>query len=166
LAEGGAAGSHPAAIERDWRYLIESQNEAGSWIVNGTKADKKDRPHAMSGFCGSTWALLGLSKTLPSATKKGNRFGSAGFESSGLESPDEEGPCDERVGIYRRSPGRRDGSASSARSASLRRIRDRVGSVCVRASDRRRMRNSFRLGPVQFSRERPSSKEFFERVVF
>ena len=64
LAEAGVPESH-AAIERAWKFLIDTQTENGSWIVNGTKTATKDKPHPMSSFWGSTWALLGLSKSLP-----------------------------------------------------------------------------------------------------
>jgi squalene-hopene/tetraprenyl-beta-curcumene cyclase len=69
LAEAGVANSHPA-VERAWKFLIETQTDAGSWIVNGTKTANKDKPHAMSSFWGSTWALMGLSNTLPGAALK------------------------------------------------------------------------------------------------
>lgn len=69
LAESGVPSSHPA-IEKAWKFLIETQTDAGSWIVNGTKTANKDKPHAMSGFWGSTWALMGLTKTLPDSAMK------------------------------------------------------------------------------------------------
>ena len=64
LAESGLPSTDPA-VERAWKFLIETQTDAGSWLVNGTKKDTKDKPHPFSSFWGSTWALLGLSKTLP-----------------------------------------------------------------------------------------------------
>ncbi len=64
LAEGGIPSSHPAS-ERAWKFLIEMQTDAGSWIVHGTKTANKDKPHAMSSFGGSTWALIGLSQSPP-----------------------------------------------------------------------------------------------------
>jgi hypothetical protein len=64
LSEAGVPSSHPA-IQQAWRYLIETQADDGSWIVNGTKTATKDKPHPFSGFWGSTWALLGLSHSLP-----------------------------------------------------------------------------------------------------
>lgn len=69
LAEAGVPSTDPA-IERAWKFLIETQTDQGSWIVNGTKKETKDKPHPFSGFWGSTWALLGLSKTLPDAVLK------------------------------------------------------------------------------------------------
>ena len=69
LAEGGVPSTSPA-IERAWKFLIETQTDEGSWIVNGTKASTKDKPHSMSSFWGSTWALMGLSKSLPDSVMK------------------------------------------------------------------------------------------------
>jgi squalene-hopene/tetraprenyl-beta-curcumene cyclase len=64
LAEAGVPSTNPA-IERAWKFLIETQTDEGKWIVNGTKTANKDKPHPMSSFWGTTWALLGLSKTIP-----------------------------------------------------------------------------------------------------
>ncbi len=69
LSEAGVPSSHPT-IEQTWKFLIETQTDAGSWIVNGTKTPNKDKPHAMSSFWGSTWALMGLSKSLPDSVMK------------------------------------------------------------------------------------------------
>lgn len=66
LSRTGTPHTHPA-IERAWRFLIETQTDNGSWIVNGTKIATKDKPHPFSGFWGTTWALLGLSHSLPEA---------------------------------------------------------------------------------------------------
>jgi squalene-hopene/tetraprenyl-beta-curcumene cyclase len=63
LSEGGVPASHPA-IQQAWKFLIETQTDAGSWVVHGTKMDTKDAPHPFSGFWGSTWALLGLARSL------------------------------------------------------------------------------------------------------
>lgn len=64
LAQVGVSRDHPG-IQRAWRFLIETQTDGDSWVVNGTKTATKDKPHPFSGFWGSTWALLGLSHTLP-----------------------------------------------------------------------------------------------------
>lgn len=63
LHYAGVPSSDPA-IQRAWTFLIETQTDAGSWIVNGTKTAKKDAPHPFSTFWGSTWAVIGLSHTL------------------------------------------------------------------------------------------------------
>jgi len=64
LSQVGTPRSHPA-IQQAWKFLIETQTENGSWIVNGTKTGTKDKPHPFSSFWGSSWALLGLSHSLP-----------------------------------------------------------------------------------------------------
>lgn len=69
LAEAGVPNTHPA-IERAWKFLIETQTDDGSWVVHGTKTATKDKPHPMSSFWGSTWALMGLCKTLPDSAMK------------------------------------------------------------------------------------------------
>ncbi len=69
LSEVGVPSSH-LAIEQGWKFLIETQTDNGSWVVNGTKTDTKDKPHPFSSFWGSTWALLGLSKSLPESAIK------------------------------------------------------------------------------------------------
>jgi squalene-hopene/tetraprenyl-beta-curcumene cyclase len=64
LSQVGVPHSQPA-IEKAWRFLIETQCNDGSWIVHGTKNGTKSKPHPFSSFWGSTWALLGLSHSLP-----------------------------------------------------------------------------------------------------
>jgi hypothetical protein len=72
LSQVGVPNSD-VAIQKAWRFLIETQTENGSWIVNGTKKGTKDKPHPFSSFWGSTWALLGLSHSLPPANPNENR---------------------------------------------------------------------------------------------
>ena len=67
LSQVGVPDSHPA-IPQAWRFLIETQTDNGSWIVHGTKTATKDKPHPFSSFWGTTWALLGLSHSLPEST--------------------------------------------------------------------------------------------------
>ncbi len=71
LSETGVPSAHPA-VPRAWTFLIETQNDNGSWTVHGTKTATKDKPHPFSGFWGTTWALLGLSHSLPESTKTAN----------------------------------------------------------------------------------------------
>ncbi len=72
LSQVGVPNSD-VAIQKAWRFLIETQTENGSWIVNGTKKGTRDKPHPFSSFWGSTWALLGLSHSLPPAKPNENR---------------------------------------------------------------------------------------------
>ena len=72
LSQVGVPNSHPA-IQKAWRFLIETQTDDGSWIVKGTKNATKDKPHPFSGFWGSTWALLGLCHSLPVQNPLGNQ---------------------------------------------------------------------------------------------
>ena len=72
LSQVGIPNSHPA-IQKAWRFLIETQTGDGSWIVNGTKNGTKDKPHPFSSFWGSTWALLGLCHSLPVHDPLGNQ---------------------------------------------------------------------------------------------
>lgn len=72
LSQAGVPSSD-AAIQKAWRFLIETQTENGSWIVNGTKKGTKDKPHPFSSFWGSSWALLGLSHSLPATKPTENR---------------------------------------------------------------------------------------------
>jgi regulation of enolase protein 1 (concanavalin A-like superfamily) len=65
ISQAGTPSSHPA-IQNAWKFLIETQKDNGSWVVNGTKTATSGKPHPFSGFWGSTWALLGLSHSLPS----------------------------------------------------------------------------------------------------
>ena len=71
LSQVGVPNSHPA-IEKAWRFLIETQCDGGSWIVHGTKKSTQSKPHPFSSFWGSTWALLGLSHSLPVRNPQGN----------------------------------------------------------------------------------------------
>jgi regulation of enolase protein 1 (concanavalin A-like superfamily) len=87
LSQVGVPNSTPA-IQKAWTHLIETQTDAGSWIVNGTKSATKDKPHPFSGFWGSTWALLGLSHSLadPATKTAGVGVGSTTASAGGDES--------------------------------------------------------------------------------
>jgi hypothetical protein len=77
LRNVGLTHTHPA-IQRGWKFLTETQTDNGSWIVNGTKNGTKGRPHPLSSFWGSTWAVLGLSQSLPAQRTDGGQSPSVG----------------------------------------------------------------------------------------
>jgi squalene-hopene/tetraprenyl-beta-curcumene cyclase len=67
LSNTGVTHAHPA-IQKGWKFLADTQTADGSWIVSGTKNGTKSKPHPLSSFWGSTWAVLGLSHSLPAQT--------------------------------------------------------------------------------------------------
>jgi Squalene-hopene cyclase C-terminal domain len=77
LSQVGVPNSHPA-IRNAWKFLIETQTADGSWIVSGTKNDTKGKPHPLSSFWGSTWALLGLCHSLSVSNPPGNQAHACG----------------------------------------------------------------------------------------
>jgi squalene-hopene/tetraprenyl-beta-curcumene cyclase len=70
LSNVGLTQSHPA-IRKAYKFLADTQAADGSWVVNGTKKDTQGAPHPLSSFWGSTWAVLGLSHSLPAPTTDG-----------------------------------------------------------------------------------------------
>ena len=106
LSQVGVPNSD-VAIQKAWRFLIETQTENGSWIVNGTKTATKDKPHPFSSFWGSTWALLGLSHSLPPTKPNKARPFLAGHDAPALgrlapETPD--GSWDGEQSVEREPP--------------------------------------------------------------
>ncbi len=53
------------SVRRGQQFLIDKQQDNGSWAVLGTKANKKDRVEETATYWGSTWAAIGLLTTLP-----------------------------------------------------------------------------------------------------
>jgi squalene-hopene/tetraprenyl-beta-curcumene cyclase len=68
LSKAGVPPSDPS-IRKAWKFLIETQTDVGSWVVNGTKTANRSKPHPFSSFWGSTWAVLGLSQSLPARNR-------------------------------------------------------------------------------------------------
>lgn len=64
LARAGVDRGDPA-IKNAQQFLISTQRDDGSWRVQGTKANKKDRVEETAVYWGTTWAALGLMATLP-----------------------------------------------------------------------------------------------------
>ncbi|HEX4144061.1 MAG TPA: prenyltransferase/squalene oxidase repeat-containing protein [Pirellulales bacterium] len=63
LAQCGSKLNDPA-IERACKFLISTQQPDGEWLVNSTKAEKKDNPRHTSNYWGTAWATIGLSDLL------------------------------------------------------------------------------------------------------
>ena len=54
-----------AAIARAQRFLIDTQQDDGSWPVKGTKEKKKETAQETAVYWGTTWAVLAIVKSLP-----------------------------------------------------------------------------------------------------
>jgi hypothetical protein len=61
LGQAGLPGDHPA-LERARTFLIETQEQDGSWLVPSTKNGKIADTSTYWGTC---WAVIGLCETLP-----------------------------------------------------------------------------------------------------
>ncbi len=59
LRRAGVSTDHPAIVKAR-RFLVDTQREDGTWPVNGTKADKKDREQWTSVYWGAAWSVIGL----------------------------------------------------------------------------------------------------------
>lgn len=64
LGAAGGSGRGPA-VQRGWRFLLNSQAADGSWQVPSTLAAKKEKAYAVSNYYGTAWATLGLARSLP-----------------------------------------------------------------------------------------------------
>ena len=64
LLQAGVPPDDPS-IRKAQRFLVKTQREDGAWAVKGTKANKKDRNQETAEYWGTTWAVLGLTESLP-----------------------------------------------------------------------------------------------------
>ena len=65
LSKANSSKEVADSIASAHKFLISTQQDDGSWKVNGTKINKRDAPIETSIYWGATWAVLGLSETLP-----------------------------------------------------------------------------------------------------
>lgn len=56
-----------AAIERTRRFLLDTQQEDGSWTVPSTLKRAKGKPKETSTYWGTAWAVIGLVRTQPAS---------------------------------------------------------------------------------------------------
>jgi squalene-hopene/tetraprenyl-beta-curcumene cyclase len=66
LARDGLSSYHPA-IGRAQQFLVEAQQESGSWPVKGTKKAKAKQIEPTATYWGTCWAVIGLAETLPNS---------------------------------------------------------------------------------------------------
>lgn len=62
-----AADANASAMQRAQQFLITTQDEDGSWKVNGTKEKKKSGVEETATYWGTAWATIGLLQTLSPA---------------------------------------------------------------------------------------------------
>ena len=71
LAESGAdLGAFRSAVDHARRYLEETQRDEGSWETRSTKTKNQGKSNEVSDFYGSSWAVIGLARTLPETDRK------------------------------------------------------------------------------------------------
>lgn len=68
LLEAGVPADDPS-ITRATRFLVTTQDEDGSWPVNGTKTKGKDGPEETATYWGTCWAVVALARTLPEVAR-------------------------------------------------------------------------------------------------
>lgn len=64
----GVRSDHPA-VQKAWHYLVQTQQDDGSWSVPSTKQAVKNHA-ATSTYWGTCWAVMGLCRTLPEVQGK------------------------------------------------------------------------------------------------
>lgn len=65
LRKANVPSDEEETITRAQTFLIETQQKNGSWLVPGTKRNKKGKPAETSNYWGTCWAVIGLLETLP-----------------------------------------------------------------------------------------------------
>jgi len=60
-----------SSISNAMQFLTKTQNENGSWSVNGTKNENRSGPSSTSNYWGTCWAVIGLLETLEQNTEHG-----------------------------------------------------------------------------------------------
>ena len=58
-------GSSDPAVKAATQFLVTTQNEDGTWNVNGTKSGSRDSLTETSVYWGTCWAVIALSELLP-----------------------------------------------------------------------------------------------------
>lgn len=66
LAEAGLDHRRPS-VRKAWRFLVTTQEPDGAWLVKSTKGSKKEEDLFTSVFWGTSWATIGILRTLPPA---------------------------------------------------------------------------------------------------
>ena len=64
LGVAGVPSGNPV-VGRARGFLLTTQRDDGSWLVNGTKRAKQHRAEPTSIYWGTAWATIGLIGTLP-----------------------------------------------------------------------------------------------------
>lgn len=68
LAQAGV-DANDSAVQNAHKFLVQSQQDDGSWSVHGTKANRKDAVQETAVYWGTTWASLGLMAGLPDSPR-------------------------------------------------------------------------------------------------
>lgn len=64
MRQAGVGDDDPA-VQAAQTFLLQTQQEDGSWAVHGTKESKRESLEETAGFWGTTWATIALLQALP-----------------------------------------------------------------------------------------------------